>query len=539
VVVIGLGILGQITVQLLKANGCKVIGIDLEERRIEKALELGLDKGLNPKNEDVVNISTIFSGGYGVDAVIITAATKSKDPLAQAFQMCRKKGRVVLVGNVRLEINREDVYKKELEFLISISYGPGRYDERYEQKGIDYPYGYVRWTENRNMQEYLNLIADKKINIRPLIEKEYKIEEAYKAYEELKTAGKKPLIVLLKYNQEKKGQIARKIEVQSKPIKKDGRINIALVGAGNFAKAVHLPNLQKLKNLYTIYTIVSKTGSNVKSTAQKFGAKYAATDYKELLEDKNVDAVLIATRHNLHAQMAMDALKADKAVFLEKPMALNEKELDELVNVIKETRIPFMVGFNRRFSKYAREVKRHISQRINPMIINYQMNAGYKPLDNWVHTEEGGGRIIGEACHIFDLFNYFTEAEVKSISVDILTPTTEHFSRLDNTVITLKYKDGSVCSLTYTALGSNQYPKEFCQIYFDGKIIIIDDYRKLLGFGIKLKELKSSRPDKGQFEESVEFSKYLKNKSQFPIPLWQFIQTTEISIQVERNINEN
>jgi len=534
VAVIGLGILGQITVQLLRANGCRVIGIDLDERRVQKAFKLGLDFGINPKEDETVEKAIAISNGHGVDTVIITAATTSEKPLSQAFQMCRKKGRVVLVGVVGMEINREDMYKKELDFIISTSYGPGRYDERYEQKGVDYPYAYVRWTENRNMEEYLKLIAEKKINIRPLIEKEYKLEEATKAYEELKTAKNKPLIVLLKYSQEKEEQIARKIEVQSKPIKKDVRINIAVIGAGSFAREIHLPNLVKLKKIYNIYAIASRTGSNAKSIAKKYNARYATTDYKEVLADKDVDAVIISTRHNLHAKMATEALKKGKAVFLEKPMALNKKELSELVKVIEETQKPFMVGFNRRFSRYAVEVKKHISNRINPMIINYQVNAGYLPLDHWVYTEEGGGRIIGEACHIFDLFNYFTETEVESISLDRITPQTEQFSTEDNAVITLKYKDGSVCTLTYTALGNNQYPKEFCQIYFDGKVIVIDDYKKLAGYGVKVKSIHSTESDKGQYEELIEFEKYLKGENKSPIPLWQLTQATEISFKVER-----
>ena len=537
IAVIGLGVLGQMTTQLLKASGCRVIGMDLDERRIKKALKLGLDKGVNSKKEDVVKIVNGFSDGFGVDAVIITAATNSKEPLSQAFQMCRKKGRIVLVGVVGMEINREDMYKKELEFLISTSYGPGRYDESYEQKGIDYPYAYVRWTETRNMQEYLKLIADKEINIKPLIEREYKVKEASEAYEKLKTAEKKPLIVLLKYNQEKENQIERKIEVQPKPIKKDGRIKIAFVGAGDFAKAVHLPNLMKLKDCYNLYAVMSKTGSNAKSTAKKFGAKYATTDYKEMLGDRNIDAVIISTRHNLHARLAIEALKAGKAVFLEKPMALNKEELDELVATINKTKKPFMVGFNRRFSKYAREAKRHISVRINPMIINYQMNAGYLPLDHWVHTEEGGGRIIGEACHIFDLFNYFIETEVQSISVDRITPKTEHFSAQDNAVITLKYKDGSICNLTYTALGNTKYSKEICHIYFDGKIIIINNYKKLEGYGLRVKEMKSIESNKGQYEELTEFAKYLRGKIHQPVPLWKMIQVTEISFKIEHALS--
>lgn len=536
IAVIGLGILGQMTVQLLKASGCRVIGMDLDERRIQKALELSMDKGINSKNEDIVKIATAFSDGFGVDAVIITTATNSQEPLSQAFQMCRNKGRVVLVGVVGMEINREDMYKKGLEFLISTSYGPGRYDDKYEKKGIDYPYGYVRWTENRNMEEYLKLIADNKINIKPLIEREYRIEDASNAYEELKKAENKPLIVLLKYSQKREKQIARKIEVQSKPLRRDGRINIAVIGAGAFAKGMHLPNLFKLKDYYNLYAVTSKTGSNAKSTAQKFGAKYATTDYKKAFEDENIDAVIIATRHNLHAQMAIEALNAGKAVFLEKPMALNKKELEKLVETVNETKKPFMVGFNRRFSKYAREVKKHISQRINPMIINYQMNVGYIPIDHWTYTEEGGGRIIGEACHIFDFFNFFTEAEIESITVDRITPATKQLMNQDNSVITLKYKDGSVCTLIYTSLGNDQYPKEFCQIYFDGKIIILNNYKKLDGYGLNFRGVKSAKPNKGHYEELLEFAKYIRGEIQPPIPLWQLIQATNMSLIVEKEI---
>jgi len=532
VAVIGLGILGQITVQLLKTNGCRVMGIDLDERRIQKALELGMDKGANPKNEDVVKMATAFSDGFGIDTVIITAATNSKEPLSQAFQMCRKKGKVVLVGVVGMEINREDMYKKELDFLISTSYGPGRYDEDYEKKGFAYPYAYVRWTETRNMQEYLKLIADKKINIRPLLEKEYRFEEASAAYEELSTTEEKPLIVLLKYNHDKEEGISIESEIRFKPMKKNGRINIAVIGAGAFATGMHLPNLMKLKHYYNLHAIMSKTGSEAKSCARKFGAKYATTDYMKIIEDENVDAVIVTTRHNLHAKIAIEALQGGKAVFSEKPMALDRDELDKLTKVIKETEKPFMVGFNRRFSKYAREVKRHILKRTNPMIINYQMNAGFIPNEHWVHTEEGGGRIIGEACHIFDLFNYFTEGEVESISVNKISSATGYFNAQDNAVITLKYRDGSICTLTYTALGNNRYPKEFCQVYFDGKIIVVNDYKRLEGYGAGINRLKLAGRSKGHYEELVEFCKYLKGEVEAPIPLSQMIQATEISFRV-------
>ena len=529
VAVIGLGIIGQITVQLLKATGCSVIGVEIDDGKIEKALSLGMDKGINSRQEDVTKAIAAMTDGRGVDAAIITAATSDKEVLAQAFQMCRKKGRVVLVGVVGMEINREDMYPKELDFLISTSYGPGRYDDSYEQRGIDYPYAYVRWTENRNMQAYIHLLAEKKIAVQPLIDRHYPVDQAALAYDELQKEGAKPLIILLQYNPAQQEPLTRRIEIHPKPLKISGLINIAIVGAGSFAKSVHLPNLATLRDVYSIHAIASRTGSNAKSIAQKYGARYATTDYTELLRDADLDAVIIATRHNLHAKMAGEFLQAGKAVFLEKPMALNQQELDQLVTIIQDTQQPFMVGFNRRFSPYAGEIKRHLAARTNPMIINYQMNAGYIPLDHWVHTEEGGGRIIGEACHIFDLFNYFTEAEVESLSIDKLTPATGYYSSRDNAIITLKYKDGSVCSLTYTALGNNRYPKEFCQIYCDGKIIILDDYKKLSGYGLTLKDLKSAHSEKGQKEALEAFAEYARSSRQIPIPLWQMIQATEIS----------
>ncbi|MFH2138090.1 MAG: bi-domain-containing oxidoreductase [Candidatus Omnitrophota bacterium] len=533
VAVIGLGILGQITAQLLKANGCRVMGVDINQRRIKKALALGLDKAIDASCEDVVTAAVSFANGLGVDAVIITASDNSSTLLNQSFQISRKKGKVVVVGAVGMEIDRERMYRKELDLLISTSYGPGRYDENYEQKGIDYPYAYVRWTETRNMQAYLNLIADEKINIRPLVEEVYEIEDVEKAYACLSRAEDKPLIVLLKYS--RRHNISKIIEVQPRLVKKNGLINIAVIGAGNLAKGVHLPNLMKLKKLFNIYAIVSKTASNAKITAQQFGAQYATTDFRKIIEDEKVDAVLIATRHDLHAEMARESLLSGKAVFLEKPMAIHKEELDKLVKLIKDKNLPFMAGFNRRFSPYAREIKKHILSRVNPLIINYQMNAGYISPEHWVYSEEGGGRIIGEACHIFDLFTYFTDSTIKTVSLDRLTPKTDYYKAQDNIVITLQFTDGSVGTLLYTTLGPEQYPKEMCNVFCDNKVFVIKDYKQLEGYGISVKNVSSAYPDKGQYEELIEFARFVRGDIEQPIPLWQMVQTTEISIDIEKN----
>lgn len=535
VAVIGLGILGQLEVQMLRASGCKVIGIDIDERRLKIAKETACSYVLNSSKCDVVKEVEKITEGYGVDATIITAAANSNEILSQAFNICRRKGKVVLVGVVGNEYKRDDMYKKELDFIISTSYGPGRYDSNYEEKCIDYPYAYVRWTENRNMEEYLRLVSENQIDLKPLIERVYEIDEAPKAYEELKSPQNKPLIVLLKYNEECQ-DIKRTVTTNKEHFKKDGKINVAIIGAGGFAKGMHLPNLKKLNNLYNIYAIMSRTGTNAKAIAEQYGAKYATTDYNEILNDENVDMVMICTRHNLHAQMSIEAMKKGKAVFVEKPVALSVEEMQEVLKTIEETSAPYTVGFNRRFSKYAVEAKEHIKGRINPLIINYQMNAGYIPLDNWVHTEEGGGRIIGEGCHIFDLFNYFTDSKVLSISVDSINQKTKNISQRDNVVTTIKYEDGSLCTLTYTSLGNNKYPKELCQIYCDGKIIIIDDYKKLNGYGVKLKNIESVSSEKGQYEELIEFAKSIKGNDNYSIPLWQLEQASNISYIVEKNI---
>lgn len=533
IVVIGLGILGQLTLQMLKVAGCHVIGIDLEKSRIEKAIKLGLDAGLDPDKVNVTEEVIRNTDGFGADAVIITAASKSSEVINQAMEMCRKKGRVIIVGDVNLNIKREEFYKKELDLLISTSYGPGRYDEKYEQKGVDYPYAYVRWTENRNMQEYLKLLSENKIDIEPLIERTYKVEEVSKAYKELKSSSEKPLIVLLEYNKESKPDV--KVVINKFKAVHD-RINVGVIGAGNFTKSVHLPNLQKLDKAYRIVAICSKTGGNAESTAEQYNASYATTDYRKLLEDKNIDMVLIATRHNLHAKIATDAARSGKAIFVEKPMALNEEELDRLVKILKKTKVPFTIGFNRRFSPFAVRIKEIVSKRVNPMIISYRMNAGYIPKEHWVHSIEGGGRNIGEACHIYDLFNYFVESRFLSVDAVSIKPTTEQFVSNDNFTATIKYEDGSVCNLIYTALGTKSVPKERMEIYVDNKVIYLDDYKDLKIFGSKEKGFESKTQDKGQYNELLKFAESIKNNIDL-IPLWQLVQATEISFEVEKKIS--
>lgn len=541
--VIGLGILGQLTVQLLKANGCRVIGTDVDPTRIDLAKSLGMDIGINAaEGDDIVKMHQ-FTDGYGVDGVIVTAATASDSVMSAAFHMCRKKGRVVLVGDVGLNLNRSDFYLKELDFFISTSYGPGRYDQNYEEGGLDYPISYVRWTENRNMGEYLNLIATGKVKVGPLIGATYEIEKATEAYTVLKQPGLKPLMILLSYAEAPSSSVhSRKVENISGRPKGAGRIQLAVVGAGSYAKGMHLPLLRSLSEHFQIRAVVSRTGHNAKEAATSFEANYATTDYREALSDPDVHAVLIATRHNLHAPMALEALQAGKHVLVEKPLALTMAEMQGIESFFSSERKDapvLLTGFNRRFSCYAQRIKEWVENRSNPMIINYRMNAGYIPLDHWVHSHEGGGRNRGEACHIYDLFTYLTASRVTNVQAQAITPATGYYGRTDNFVAVLKFEEGSIATLTYTALGTRDYPKETMEIFVDGKIIVMDDYKRLTLHGGRAKGLTSRLMEKGQKEELESFARCIQKGDSWPIPLWQQLQATAIAINIERALGEN
>ncbi|MEE8206422.1 MAG: bi-domain-containing oxidoreductase [Nitrospinaceae bacterium] len=538
--VIGLGILGQLAAQMLRANGCRVIGTDLDSSRIELAKSLGMDFPLPAEENNNREHTLRLTDGEGVDGVIITAASPSDEVISNAFKMCRKKGRVVLVGDVGLNLKREDIFPKELDFFISTSYGPGRYDPQYEEKGLDYPIGYVRWTENRNMAEYLNLISEEKIEVEPLIHSSFEISQAATAYETLKKDKEKPLIVLLSYPESKEDtKPNRVIPNPSALASESDKINIALAGAGGFIKGMHIPNLQTLSRRYQIHAVASRTGSNASNTAKQVGAQYCTTDYQEILNDPKVDAVLIGTRHNQHASMVIEALQAGKHVLVEKPLALTRNELETIRNFyeINQQAPVLLTGFNRRFSPFAQRAKELIENRTNPMIINYRMNAGYIPLGHWVHTEEGGGRNLGEACHIYDLFTFFTDSKVVSVQSRSLAPKTDHYSSRDNFAATLGFEDGSVATLTYTALGSNEFPKEQMEIFLDGKVLMLDDYKQLRIHGSNAKGVTSKLTDKGHKRELEAFAEALEKGGEWPIPLWQQLQATEIALAVEDMLN--
>lgn len=535
-VVIGLGILGQITAQLLRINGCRVIGIDIDPKRIELAKSLGMDVGLMPEHGDQIEHIIRLTDGIGADGAIVTAATPSNEVMSTAFKLCRKKGRVVLVGDVGLDLNRNDFYQKELDFYISSSYGPGRYDRNYEELGLDYPVAYVRWTENRNMAEYLRLLAENKLKVSSLVGSNYPIDEAQEAYQQLKEGSDKPLMVLLHYPENQNKVLERKIPNPLARAANKEVIRLAVVGAGGFAKGMHLPNLAKLANKYHIQAIVSRTGHNAIATAKQFGANYACTDYQQMLDDADINAVLLSTRHHLHTHMALQDLQAGKHVLVEKPLALTTAELEQINQFYEDnTNNPpiLLTGFNRRFSPIMQKIQELVSQRSNPMILNYRMNAGYIAPDHWVHGPEGGGRNRGEACHIYDLFTFLTNSKVLAINTHRITPKTHYYLAEDNFVASISFADGSVANLIYTALGSKDYPKEQLEIFVDGKVIAMQDYKNLSITGAKIKGLQHVTMEKGQMEELIAFADAIQNTGIWPIPLWQQIQATQMSIQIE------
>jgi predicted dehydrogenase/threonine dehydrogenase-like Zn-dependent dehydrogenase len=528
VAVIGLGLIGLLTIQMLKAAGCNVIGLDINEKRVSLAKSFKVDKAITVKNA-IKEVSKL-TDNIGVDAVIITAASKTSNPLELAINLCRKRGKIVVVGDVKMEISRENFYKKELELLISTSYGPGRYDYLYEEKGLDYPISYVRWTENRNMKAFLEMLSKKQINVKSLISRIFNIEQAEKAYREL--LNKNSVGILFKYKVEE----PKKKIIVSPHFRKKNSLNIAIIGAGMFASSFHLPNLSKM-NEYNIRAVVTASPFESKKVAKRYDARYSTTDYKEVLKDKNIDVVLITTRHNLHVPIAIDAAKAHKDIFMEKPMATNEKDLEKLVNVLKKTKVNFMVGFNRRFSPLSIKAKEALDKREGPFIINYIVNAGELPPDSWIYDSiEGGGRIIGECCHFFDLFNFFINSKVVEVEAKSIKSNKENVKPEDNFIAILKYEDGSIADLIYTSIGSKDISKERVEIFRNGGTVIIKDWKDLNFFGLKENNISLSKQNKGHFEELVEFAETIKGKKVQKITLDECIAATKTSFEVVKKL---
>lgn len=534
--VYGVGVLGQLAAQMLAAAGARVLAVDLNPGRLTLARELGAEAVFTPAEAGAgVRHAT---GGHGADVTVFCAATSESAALSQAFALTRKKGRLVMVGVYGRELCREDIYKKEIDFLISSSYGPGRYDETYEKRGLDYPYAYVRWTENRNMAEYLRLVAAGKLRVGPLVQAVYPVEAAADAFAAL-SGPDAPLMVLLDYGETlpeglaELPEPARRVEVRS-PAKTAGRVRVGLIGAGGFAVGYHLPNLAAMKDRFALRAVCNRTGATAHGVAERFGAAYATTDYREILADPEVDLVMICTRHHLHGPLVLESLAAGKHTFVEKPLCTRPEELEAIRAFYEDAAGKagpvLMTGFNRRFSRYARQLKEAAAARANPLFATYTMNAEYLPPDHWSHGEEGGGRIVGEACHALDMLSYLVDAPVRRVAGAGLAPGAGSVLGSDNRALVLEYEDGSMASLHYFSIGSSGVQKERLDVHFDEKTLVLHNYQRLEGFGLSVPALESATPDKGLAEELLALADCLAGKTaRWPIPLESMLETTAIS----------
>ena len=534
VAVVGLGLIGQLTAQMLRAGGCRVIGVEPDAARAEIARLGGLGT-LVPAEGYAEHVKRL-TGGYGADAVIVTAASASGAVVNEAARACRRKARLVVVGDVKLDLDRTELYVRELDVLIATSYGPGRYDPVYELEGADYPLPYVRWTENRNMASYLELLAQGSVSLARFSRQVRDVEQAGEAYAALSAEGAKPLLSLLRYP-ESGAAAERRIALRGAPRAAGGPVRIALVGAGSFAQAIHLPNIARLGSTFSLAGVMSRTGATARLAAERFGARFATTDFDAVLSDPDVDAVLIATRHNLHARLALAALQAGKHVFLEKPLATNAGDLDALERFFAETVSPplLLTGFNRRFSPAARQARALLEARAAPIVASYRMNAGYIAPDHWVHGEEGGGRNIGEACHIYDLFGYLTGSRPVAVQADAISPPGPGLRRDDNFTATVRYQDGSLCTLTYTALGAQDYPKEKLDVFAGGRVLTLDDYKRLDVIGGDGKGWSGDTGDKGHLACLEAFGAGVRSGT-WPVPIEDQIAATRVSFLVEAQL---
>lgn len=531
-VVIGTGLMGLLAIQMMKASGVKVACTDVNPTRLALARELGADKAINAAEEDPVTAIRNWTNGFGADAVLFTAATASSEPLSQAFQMCRKKGKVVLLGASGMNLNRGDMYRNEIDFIISTSYGPGRYDPNYENKGWDYPYAYVRWTENRNIYSFLELLRDGKVRIDAMKPKIYPLDQAGEAYVGVHDDPANHIITILDYSssKEEKQESSLIRMSETKPIDKK-QICIGWIGAGSFAKTTLLPMISNHKDLFRLKTLSNRSGEKAVNVGNMFGFENVTANQDEIFNDPEIDLVVVCTRHNTHAELVLKALNAGKHVYVEKPLATTTEQLNAIKQFYKdneEKAVPsVMVGFNRRFSEYAKEIKRLLDKRTAPVFIRYRMNAGYVPMDDWSHGD--GGRIIGEGCHIIDLVQYLLGSPIVGCSVSALKPKAGIYVSEDNRFMTFDFEDGSVAQIEYFACGTKLLPKELMEVHWENKAIIMDDYKLLNGYGVKVKSLKSSTSNKGHEAEWLAMYESLKN-GMAPIDLECLFKTTELSI---------
>jgi len=528
VAVIGLGLLGLLTTGIANAAGCQVLGVDLNPDRIELAKQMGAQRAVS--REQAVEAADAFSLGNGVDAVLVCADTKSNDPVVLAGEIARDRGKVVLVGAVGIEIPRKIYYEKELDLVVSRSYGPGRYDPDYEEKGVDYPIGYVRWTENRNMASFLDLVAQERLDVSPLISHRIPIEEGKRAYQ-LITSEEPHLAVLLTYGEEAGLPDENRIPNLKAPtvrVKPGEILALGVLGAGNYAHSTFLPVVNKVEGVAPV-GIVSASGTSAHQAAKRFGFGFAASDPKVVIEDPAINMIAILTRHNLHTPLILYSFEAGKNVYCEKPLAINKEQLEQIKEALqKEDQPLLMLGFNRRFAPLAKQMKSFVDERQEPLFAHYRVNANVLPSDHWLlDSEIGGGRIIGEACHFIDYLTFLVGENPIEVFTQGLPDQGKY--QEDNVVMNFRFPDGSIGVVSYLANGDKSYPKEHLEVFSSGQIAVLEDWRKLelVSKGRTITKRHFFSQDKGHKDAWLAFRDGVKQKGDPPIPYQQLLGVSE------------
>ena len=538
VAVIGLGLLGQLTVQILKAAGCYVLGMDISPQRSDLALRSGAD-AVSSSSSGFQDLCLQHSGGHGVDSVVIAAQTASNDPVNLAGIIARNRAVVAAVGTVAMDLPRRSFYEKELDFRLSRSYGPGRYDSAYEQKGIDYPIGYVRWTETRNMDAFLKLLADRKLDLRPLITHRFPIASAHSAYDLISGKTSDPFLGVLITYPEGADEVRRvNLTPADRPVASHKSIRIGLLGAGNFATSTLLPAMHSVGGVDMVVACAAN-GSHARHTAEKFGFRACATDGREILNHPDVNTVVITTRHHLHAAQVIAALGSRKHVFCEKPLCLNQAELARIVAAHADPTPPrplLMVGFNRRFAPLAVRLKSFLHDVGEPLALHYRVNAGFLPADHWLHDpQQGGGRIIGEVCHFVDFLCFLAGSSPVQVETRSL-PNPGRYSN-DNVLCSLCFENGSQGTISYLANGDKSYSKERIEVFGGGSVAVLEDFRRLeLVRGGKKRVFRSLlRQDKGHRGEWREFVKSIQTGAESPIPFHEIVNSMLTTFALEQS----
>jgi predicted dehydrogenase/NADPH:quinone reductase-like Zn-dependent oxidoreductase len=537
VAVIGLGLLGQLTVQILKAAGCCVLGMDISEERVQLALRLGAD-AVSTSSSGFQGLCLEHSGGHGADSVLITAQAASNAPVNLAGAVARNRAVVVAVGTVAMDIPRRFFYEKELDFRVSRSYGPGRYDAAYEQKGIDYPIGYVRWTETRNMEAFLKLLADRKLDLHSLVTHRFPIAQAHSAYDLIMGKTHEPFLgMLIVYSDPADDTRQVNIAVSAPPIASNKSVSIGLLGAGSFATSTLLPAMKRVGAEMVV--ACAANGSHARHAAEKFGFRSCTTDEQEIFDNPAVNTVVIATRHHLHATQVKAALRSGKHVFCEKPLCLNEAELNSIVAAREDqssSRQLLMVGFNRRFAPFAVRLKSFLRDVREPLALHYRVNAGFLPADHWLNDPlEGGGRLLGEVCHFVDFLCFLTDAPPMEVETRSL-PNPGHYSN-DNIVCSLRFANGSQGTISYLANGDRSYSKERIEVFGGGSIAVLEDFRRLelVRGGNKRVYRSLLRQDKGHRGEWEAFITAIQTGAESPIPFREVVNATLATFALEES----